>query len=164
MRRWTADEDAELRELVADGYTHAEIGAELGRTRQGIENRVHHIGCGAGRRGRPDAELRATVLALLRAGLRAKEIAAGIGRHQSCVSRLLSKLAREGLVSRTGRSQSTRWRVTKKWTDAEDVPTELAEWLARGDSNQQIAERVGRDRDTVAKWAADLRTDGTRRR
>ena len=31
MRRWTRDEDELVRELVADGYTAAEIGADLGR-------------------------------------------------------------------------------------------------------------------------------------
>jgi len=165
MRRWTPDEDELARELAADGYTLAEVGDELGKTEQAVKARFHRTGVVVGRHGpAPDQRAEADLMALLAAGCCPTAAALRMGKDRAWVCRVAKRLESLGLVRRTGYGRWTRWRVTKKWTDDVDVPDELAEWLARGDSNQQIAERVGRDRDTVAKWAADLRTDGTRPR
>jgi hypothetical protein len=43
LRRWTRAQDAQLRDLLADGRTAAEIGAMVGRTIDAIHTRVKRL-------------------------------------------------------------------------------------------------------------------------
>jgi DNA-binding NarL/FixJ family response regulator len=43
LRRWTAAQDAQLRDLLANGLTAAEIGAIVGRTTDAIHTRVKRL-------------------------------------------------------------------------------------------------------------------------
>jgi ParB-like chromosome segregation protein Spo0J len=156
MRRWSPDEDELARELAADGYTRADVAAELGRTAYSVQCRSKAVGrFGFRRGGEPDAEYRALVLSLVAAGLSAAAVGRRLGRTRQAVSLLLFKLRADGLVLKTGEGKGARWRVTRKWDGLDGPPEELEEWVRRGDSYAEIGERIGRDRKTVFQWVRD---------
>ena len=154
MRRWTKGEDELAAELAADGYTRADVAAEMGRSFGSVESRLRRLRVPAVHpRKPPDAELRAACLALVGAGLTAAAAAVRLGRAKWTVCELLHRLERDGLVSRTGYGRWTRWRVTKLWTDDDDAQRAEARALAReGLSASEIARRLGRSKDGVIKW------------
>lgn len=56
-RRWSPDEQAELRRLAADGYEAEEIARIMGRSAPGVRERLVTIRKYLGRPGKPVAEI-----------------------------------------------------------------------------------------------------------
>jgi DNA-binding CsgD family transcriptional regulator len=157
MRRWTRGEDELARELVADGYTAAEIAAEVGRGVPAVYHRLHLLGAGRGCGfARCDADLRARVLGLVAAGVgTGAGLAAAVGRSKKCMCELLRRLERDGLVRRSGSGRWRRWRVSGAWTRDDDAGRDEARELSRGGLTPgEIAKRLGRSKKGVQKWLA----------
>lgn len=117
---WAAAEDATLREMVGDGYTAAEIGDEIGRSRSAVIHRMRALGVRSRAARAPDAGMRSAVLDLLTRGVdRARSVALMLGKHPRTGKNILARLARDGLARRVGENRSSRWVATKRWTDSD---------------------------------------------
>ena len=159
-RRWTVEEDETARELAADGYTFAEVAAELGRPSvASIKGHFHRTGYAVGRDGpAPDARLRADLMALLASGVCPSHAARQLGRDRAYICRVARALESQGLLKRTGYGRWTRWRVTRAWSDTDgEVPGDVRALAADGLGPHEIARRTGWHPDTVSRWLSNTR-------
>jgi hypothetical protein len=127
---WSGENDARLRELVADKVPNAAIAAEMGRTLAAVRARRRHLKLGVEQLVRwTDSED-----ALARSDLSPEEIAASTGRSKRAV---FNRRAQIGATKRPCR----------RWTDADD-----ARVLAGGEL-EDIARELGRTVGAVDRRA-----------
>lgn len=114
---WSPADDRLLRDLAGDGYTVAEVAAELGRTRPAVAHRSKRVRPAVRFAWGParDAGLRAWLLRLVGEGKRQTEIAAVMGRRLELINRWVGQLVADGLVGRAGRKRGTKLWLTRKW-------------------------------------------------
>lgn len=123
-RAYTADEDAAIREMVADGETDVAIGVALGRSVRSVASRRRVLR----RSNRWDArylkkrmagpplktDKRLRVLNLLERGLSINKIAQLLGTTSSPLCRFLQRMAKDRLVRRVEYpAVRVRWEVLK---------------------------------------------------
>lgn len=158
--KWSADQDAMLRELYATSLPTDVIGIRLGRTGLAVRQRAQKLGCAVRPRffRRPNvrlwgAEEHGGLCDLLVSGLPIREIAARLGRTFTAVrQRVRSQQLRRRLCApvplRSG---------VKLWGAGDDA--ELRELYADNLSASVIGEKLGRTANAVLNraWALGLR-------
>lgn len=101
MEPWTADEDAAVREMIGDGCTDAEVGAELGRSPSAVERRRNRLGIVVGKVGAPrNVERRSAFLSALADLGNVTQAGRRVGLSKSGAINLVLRLLREGAVRR----------------------------------------------------------------
>lgn len=106
----------ELRELVANECTRAEMCRRFGCSLRPLRRRLRELGIRLPKSVRPDQRLRARIMDLVAAGLgTAPPIARAMGLSQPRVSRLIKELVGNGLLRAEGRTRDFRVRLNVGW-------------------------------------------------
>jgi hypothetical protein len=139
--RWSTDEIKKLRELAEKGYSDAEIGKKLGRTKDAIRNRRDMLGIkksdnpGKYAKGKAWTDEEIKVLReMAKEGYQDKEIGEKIGRSAVAVCQKRKKLKINKSIEYRGSS--------KKWTD-EELKT-LERMTNEGYRDAEISQKLGR--------------------
>lgn len=106
----------ELRELIANECTRAEICRRLRCSLRPVKRKLKELGIRMRRSTYPDPGLRARVMDLVASGLHtAPPIARAMELSQPRVSRLIKELVGRGLLRATGRSRDFRVDLNVEW-------------------------------------------------
>lgn len=109
---WTAEEVATALKLKAEGMSHAQVGAKIGRSKDAVQLKLGQLDHRYGRNAKSSAEIDAKLLALRREGKTYLEIAKILGRSETWTQRRGVDLGAIAVASRNKGQAACAARLT----------------------------------------------------